>query len=111
MKLVQISLIIAIIGILLLLSINILLDSKIIAIEEINNKLLNKNVKVRGEIFNIRSYEDSNFQVISIKDGTGKIDITLNKILNLTSENDIVVMGKVTEYNEYLQIKADKITF
>ena len=78
-------------------------------IGEINDKLLNKKVKVQGTIFNIRSYEDSDFQVISIKDKTGKIDITTNKILDLKNNQQIIVTGTIKEYKEFLQIQADKI--
>lgn len=103
------ALMITLIGILIIISLNILLEPKLIGIGEIADKSLNKNVKVQGIIFNIRSYEDSNFQVLSIEDETGKIDITTNEILNLSESNQITVIGKIKEYNLYLQIQADKI--
>lgn len=64
---------------------------------------------IQGEVFNIKSYKESKFQIISIKDNTGKIDITTNKILNLINNQTIIVIGKVTQYKEGLQIQADKI--
>jgi DNA/RNA endonuclease YhcR with UshA esterase domain len=99
---------ISLIGIIILLFISTTQPSQI-NIEQINSKLLNKKVQVQGSIFNIRSFEDSNFQIISIKDGTGKIDITTNKILNLENNQKIIVIGKITTYKEFLQIQADKI--
>ena len=100
---------ISLIGILLLLFLSEILSPKPINIENINNKLLNKKVQVQGQIFNIRTYEDSNFQIISIKDETGKIDVTLDNPTTLNNSQNIRVIGKIKEYKQYLQIQADKI--
>jgi len=103
------TLLISLIGILFLLILSNFLQPRLIEIKDINDNLLNKKVRVQGEILNIKNYEDSSFQVISIRDETGKIDLTTNKILNLTNSQRIAVIGTVTEYNQYLQIQADKI--
>jgi DNA/RNA endonuclease YhcR with UshA esterase domain len=108
-KLFKVSLIISLAGVFLLLLLSNILEPKHISIGEINDMLIDKKVKVQGEIFNIKSYKDSNFEVISIKDNTGKIDITLNEILNITNTQKIIVTGTVQEYKGYLQIQADKI--
>ena len=105
---------ISLFGILLLLFLSEILSPKPINIENINNKLLNKKVQVQGQIFNIRTYEDSNFQIISIKDETGKIDITkeiriTGRAKPLANNQNILVIGKIKEYKQYLQIQADKI--
>ena len=105
----KITLTITLLGILLLLFLVNTLQPRQTNIEEINNNLLNKNVKIKGIIFNIKTFEDSNFQVISIKDDTGKIDITINQITNLKENQEISVTGKVKEYNQHLQVQADKI--
>ncbi len=102
-------LVISLLGIFLLLLLSNILEPKLISIKEINDKFIERKVKVQGEIFNIKTYEDSDFQVISIKDNTGKIDITTNSILNLTSSQEIIVTGSVQEYKKFLQIQADKI--
>ena len=103
------TLIISLIGIFLLLSLANILNPKLTTIDQITNKQINKNIKVSGEIFNIKSYEEEDFQVISIKDETGKIDITINKIIDLQQNQNITVTGKIKEYNKFLQIQADKI--
>jgi len=105
----KISLIISLTGIFILLILSNILEPKLISIEKINEELIDRKVKVQGEIFNIKTYKDSDFQVISIRDETGKIDVTTDKILNLTNNQDIIVTGSVQEYKQYLQIKADKI--
>lgn len=106
-RLLKISFLIAIFGILFLLILANTLPIKQINIHEINNKNLDKKVKVQGTILNIKNYND--FQVISIKDSTGKIDITLDKPTNLSNNNKITVIGSLTEYKQVLQIQADKI--
>lgn len=101
--------VISLIGVFLLLILSNILEPRLISIEKVNDRLIDKKIKVQGEIFNIKRYEESDFQVISIKDKTGKIDITTDKILNLKNNQTIIVIGKVTQYKEYLQIQADKI--
>jgi len=105
----KISLIISIIGVFLLLLISNILEPKLIEIKNINKNLLDKKVRIQGEIINIKSYNNSDFQIISVKDKTGKIDITIDKILNLKNNQTIIATGTITEYKQYLQIQADKI--
>lgn len=99
----------SIIGIIILLFLSYILSPEQIEIGKINGAYINQKVNVNGKIFNIKKYEDSNFQVISIKDSTGKIDITIDRIINFKINQTINVMGTVQEYKQYLQIKADKI--
>ena len=108
--LLKISFIISITGILFLSFLANSLKPEPIKIENISNRLLNKKVQVSGTITSIKTYQDSNFQVISISDATGKIDITTNKILKLKKDQKITVSGTVKEYKQYLQIQTNKIT-
>jgi len=103
----KISLIISLIGIFLLLILSNFLEPKLIGIEKINNGLIDKKVRVQGKIFDTRIYS-SDFQVISIKDETGKVDITSPPI-NVSLDQEIIVTGTVKEYKQYLQVWADKI--
>jgi len=109
-NLLKITLSISLIGILLLLFLSDFLEPELTNINQINNKLLNKKTKIQGQISNIKTYTNQSFQVISIKDSTGEIDITLSKILNLTKNQNITVIGMVNEYNKNLQIQADEIS-
>tara|TARA_Y100000310_G_C20449148_1_gene699828 strand:- start:312 stop:665 length:354 start_codon:yes stop_codon:yes gene_type:complete len=106
-SLLKIALVISLIGIFLLLVLSNILEPKLIDLGEINNNLLNKKVKVQGEIFDNRIFS-SDFQVISIRDSTGKIDLTLNQPTDNLKGN-ITVIGTVKEYKQYLQIQAEKI--
>tara|TARA_Y100000310_G_scaffold56999_3_gene52249 strand:+ start:20580 stop:20924 length:345 start_codon:yes stop_codon:yes gene_type:complete len=104
----QLSLIVSLFGIFILL-ILLTLSPKLITINKINPNLLNKQIKVNARVLNIKNYEKSNFQIIRIKDNSGEIDITLDKIINILKNQNIQVIGKITEYNNTLQITADKI--
>ena len=108
-KLIQITLIISIIGILLLLTLVNFLPPKQLSIIDINNKLISKQVIISGQITSTKIFEQSNFQLINLKDKTGSITITLNSIANFSTDKNITVIGRVTEYNNTLQIQADKI--
>ena len=109
-NLLKISFAITIIGILLLLFLTTLKPEKK-DIANITSKDLNKQIQVSGKITNIRNYNESNFQIITIEDSTGKINIILNKNLNLTNISNITIIGEVQEYKSELQISvlSDKI--
>ncbi|MFA5173919.1 MAG: OB-fold nucleic acid binding domain-containing protein [Candidatus Pacearchaeota archaeon] len=109
MKLLAISLIISLLGILGLLILINIQEPDLMNINQLSLSNLNQNIKIQGKITNIRSYQDSNFQIISINDSTGKIDLTLDKILNLTKESNLIVIGTIQEYNHNLQIQANKV--
>ena len=106
-KLFKISLAVSILGILLLLFLSNILEPKQINIGDIDNTLLNKDIKVQGEIFKIQDKQD--FKILSIKDSTGKIEVLCNCENSLKDGLNITIVGKVQEYREYLQISADKI--
>jgi len=101
----KISFAISLMGIVTLLFLSIILPVKEVKIGEINKNMMNKKIQVSGEIFNIREYD--NFQVISIKDETGKIDITLDKIVELTNGQKIIVIGRIGEFNGFLQVREE----
>lgn len=109
LTLLKASLSIALIGILLLLFLANTLEPKQINIEDIDDKSLNTKVQIKGEILSIRKYEKSDFQVMSVEDKTGKIEITTDKILNITKEQEIIVFGRVKQYQDSFQIQAEKI--
>jgi len=107
--LLKISITIAVIGIFSLLILANALPIKQYKIKDINNNLIEKKIQVQGQITNIKSYKESDFQVITLNDDTGNIDITIDNIQNLTKNKTIVVIGKVKTYKKDIQIQADKI--
>jgi len=102
--LLKFSLIISLIGILTLLFLANFLKPRLTNVGDINEKMLNRKVRVQGEVFNFRDKET--FQILSISDETGKIDV----LCECKATGKIEVTGTVQEYGEYLQIQANKIT-
>jgi len=107
MNLKKISLIVALVGILLLILLLEGIPPRELKISEIEKSDINKKVFVIGEITNIKSYDD--FKIISLKDETGTIEVILNSKENLTMNQTISVYGVIKEYEQTLQIQADKI--
>lgn len=109
----RLTLIVFLIGLFILLLIVNISEPSQVQIKDINKTLLDKKIRISGQIANIKSFEESSFQIISLKDNSGKIDITLDKITNLNKNQSILVFGKVTEYiqenNSTIQIQAEKI--
>jgi aspartyl/asparaginyl-tRNA synthetase len=110
MNLLKASLIISISGIFILLLLSNFLSPKQKTISEINPSLTDQTVRIQGIIISIRNIENKSFQIISINDSTGKIDITLNSITKLKKGDKIQITGKIIEYKKSLEIQADKIT-
>lgn len=108
--LLSIALSCSLIGIFLLLIISekVNLDSS--NISGITEKLNNKYVKIKGTITNSR--ETPGLLILDVKDNTGSIKVIAFKEsqINLTKNQIIEVEGKITKYQDSLEIIADKIT-
>lgn len=106
-RLFKISLIVSMIGILILLFLSNFLEPKSISISEIDDSMINKKVKVQGEILKIT--DKKSFLIISLEDKTGKIDVLCECKNNFQNNQKISVYGTIKEYQKSLQIQADKI--
>jgi len=100
----------SLIGILLLLLLASCLSPEEMKISEINGGKINQNVKILGTITNVKAFSDSEFQLLTLEDETGRITVTAfsEEKLNLTNKQ-VIVTGKVSEYNKELQINAEEI--
>ena len=103
----KISILISLIGIFFLLVLTNFLEPKQINISEINNKLLDQKVKISGTIEKIT--DKQTFQILEVKDSTGKIDVLCNCKNNIKQNQKVIITGKIQEYKKQLQISADKI--
>jgi len=108
-NLLQLSLIASLMGIFFLLTLVTLLPPKSIEISSITKKHLDQNILLSGEVFNTRTFEESEFQLINIKDKSGSIIVTLDNPIKISKNQRVTVVGKVAEYNKTLQIQASKI--
>jgi len=109
--LLKISLIISILGILILLLLVNIIEPTQIKIKNINENLLNNKIQIIGKIQSIKTYKESNFEILTINDSTGKIDVLINNLItNITKNQTVIVIGKISEYKNNLEIQADKIS-
>jgi len=106
-SLLKLSFTISLLGILFLLFISTL-EPNLTNISEITSKDLNKKTKIQGQLINIKTI-NPDFQILTIKDSTKEIDITLDKSIKITKNQNLTIIGKVTEYKKNLQIQAEKI--
>ncbi|AJF62379.1 MAG: hypothetical protein QT11_C0001G0230 [archaeon GW2011_AR20] len=107
--LLKISLVISLIGILFLLIILNNIDVPDPDINSINKDLIDKQIKVKGEITKIT--ETPGLYIINIMDDTGNIDVVVFKEeqLNLEKGRIIQVEGQVTGYQDKIEIIAKRI--
>jgi len=101
------ALIISLIGILLLLFLSNILTPKLIKISEINKKILNKNIKIFATIKSIQDKET--FKILFVSDSSGEIQVLCNCKNNIKENQEVIILGKVTEYKETFQVQANKI--
>lgn len=99
----------SIIGILILLFITDKIEVKYTSILDINKSLMDKEVKIGGQITNIK--ETPGLYIVDVRDSTGKITVVIFKeeLLNLTKNQLIEVLGTVTTYKNKIEINAKQI--
>ena len=105
----KLSLLLSLTGIIFLLLLSNLLEPEPISIEKINERMLNQKIQIQGQITNIRTFDNYDFQIISIRDNTGEIDVILNNRVNAEKNQTITIIGRVSEYKGDIEIQADKI--
>ncbi|MEM0465894.1 MAG: hypothetical protein QXW97_04320 [Candidatus Pacearchaeota archaeon] len=106
----KLSIIISIVGIFTLLLLSINLEPKLIKIKDINSLDLYKKIKVQGKIVSIKKL--NNLDIIKIEDGENKINVLVyNSKINFEINRTVIVIGKIVEYKNNLEIAADKIKY
>ena len=108
LSILKISFTISVLGIFLLLLIANIIEPKQTNISDIKLDDINRKVKVRGQIDSIKNYET--IKIITISDKTGKIDLIINsKNTSLIKNQNVTVIGRLTQYKGKLQIQVEKI--
>lgn len=108
-KLLKISFAVSLVGILFLLFLQTQINPRVISIKNITEDNLNERVAVIGNITKVANFEEKDFQILTLKDATGTIEVVSNSKIPLEKMENVVVIGKIQEYNNTLQINADKI--
>ncbi|MEM3112884.1 MAG: OB-fold nucleic acid binding domain-containing protein [Candidatus Pacearchaeota archaeon] len=106
-KISKISLLISMTGIIILLALNNLRENEINKVSDINENLLHKSIKIVGKPDNM-IVNKNNFTIFSLSDETGKIKVTCN-CPDIKNNETIEVIGKVIEYAEGLEVRAEII--
>ena len=105
------SLIIAIIGIIILLLFLNISEPKPMKISSINEKQLNKQVKIQGTLIKATTLKED-FTALAIKsfNNSEKIEAVCDCYnMKYYINKTISLIGRISEYNNQLQIQADKI--
>jgi len=109
MDLFKISLSCSLVGIFIVLLLAETLDASIIEIKDINQRLLERNVKIVGTINSV--YEGNDILIMDVEDDTGKIKVVVFEKgeFNLSKGDAVEVKGKVVEYEGELEINANSV--
>tara|TARA_B100002003_G_scaffold243433_1_gene267863 strand:- start:583 stop:933 length:351 start_codon:yes stop_codon:yes gene_type:complete len=103
LSLLKLSLAISLLGIFTLLLLANTLQPKLTTIDQLTTKQLNKQIALKGKITNIKNYET--FQILTLDDTTGKIDLLINQITDYTKNQQIIITGTLSQYKENLQVQ------
>ena len=110
-KLLKACFIVSLLGILLLLFLSEVMQPRLIEISSINKNMLEKSVSVQGMVVSERNFD--NFKVLELCDNSSTcISVALSSKENLTNSlagKKIIVAGRIAEYENELQIDADRI--
>ncbi len=109
-RLLKICLVTSILGIFLLLTIAEFSQQKFYQINDITEKQIDTQIKIQGTITKIKDLPG--LLLFDLKDNTSKMTVVVFKDfqINLTRGQNISVIGKISEYNNVLEIIADEIT-
>jgi len=83
-----------------------IIEPKQIPISNITQEYLNKEIQIQGKILTTTEYD--NFQILILKENSSTIKIKIQHPIN-TTNNNLIIKGKVIQYNNELQIQANKI--
>lgn len=106
MSLIKYALITFLIGLILLFFLSQNIEPKLTNISDINYKMINNYIKIKGEI--IKSKESSGVTILTIKDSTESINAVSYKPLNVSGQVEII--GKIVDYKGSLELEIEKVT-
>lgn len=109
----KISLIVFLIGTLIIIILADTLEPKTIPISNISEKNLDEYVKIQGNVTSIKEFisEDSKSILVlaTIKDDSGLMTLLLRKRTSLKEGQEAQIIGKVSEYENKLEIEVLRI--
>ena len=106
--LLKLSLICSLIGLFFIIFLANHLEPAIRNLDEIDERDLDENIRVIGEI--VHRYDHETLTLFTLEDETGKIDCVFYNDFPFYENENVEVMGKVVEYKGKIEIEATKIT-
>jgi len=107
------SLILSILGIFTIVILAQTLEPKLIKISDISKNMLDEYVKVHGQVQDIQKIQSQDYPnpiiLIYVKDSNSSITIVWRQDIDLTPNQFIQIIGKVSDYKGVMQIEASKI--
>lgn len=118
-KLLKIALITSLIGLVGLIAFSPTIEVKKVNINEINNAMIDEEVKINGVITNIAQSHSKTSYFLTINDGEAQIQLIIfeNQVAEIQSKNldienfknhKVEVVGTVTQYNSELELILSK---
>ncbi len=98
----------SLLGTLLLLFLSNNLEPKLSEINDIKISNIDNFVKINGEIASIKEFEST--MIINVKDDSDKINVVLFEKAQLSNGMQVEIIGKVSEFNNEVQINAERIS-
>ncbi len=116
-KLKRISLVLALVGLVLIYVVVLLIEPQIVAVKDLDEKDVGKQVLLNGTILSYRTSDGHVF--IEVTDGTGNITTVMferaarnqKRVYDLKKGDKITVNGQVSVYKSEIEIIANSITF
>jgi RecJ-like exonuclease len=112
-KLIKLSFIISVLGIFLIYLLAINLEPKQVPISSISQKSLEQFVKIQGYVIKPGIIENKSegyaFTIFKIQDNSGEIEVIFRNSLKLKNLQRVEIIGKVSTYENQLQIESYKI--
>lgn len=103
--LLKVALFCSLMGILILIIISERITIPTHTINTINKTLIDKEIKINGEITTIK--ETPGLLILTVQDSTGKITVIIfDKEITINKGDHVEIQGTVTEYKNILEIDA-----
>lgn len=106
-KLLAVAIMCSLVGILIIIFVGEHTELDFIDISNINKGMIDKKVRIKGEIKSISQTEEVTF--LDVIDNTGEMKIIVFENITLEKESRVEIEGKVDEYMGDLEIIAELI--
>ena len=107
MSLTKIALITFLIGLILLFVLSQNLEPKLIEIKDIKSSMMDKTVRIQGQLIKIKQTDA--MSILTVDDKTETISV-LSPKTNISLNSSLEIIGKVTVYKGTLEVEAQKIS-